>query len=230
MLLQNIIIIMQKRVADDLADELVVVVDNDDKMQVDKILSTEDQRWQTLMKMLETVNQRCLRIEELCLSHVNGNSSGNRKRSKVELVPPKAATADFQTLVPGWLKELNQSHLQLIFTTDYLDGVLKSLRQLFLASATEVPIKAVAQILYVVKDHEWVVMDETEYMAFMNAVLRQFRLLFCDWLKRHQSLIDESDEEFVVLWTTNSKKLSGGNITHEQMLLRLRKELCKSLK
>lgn len=196
-----------------------------------------------LFALVQEVNLRCSRLEASlatmsCGSTSTTNSSShnsNNKRRKVELelppVPPSGTTFVLNDLVD----KIDYAHLQHIFAADYLVGVLKTLVELW-EDEEQRPICAVGppghQQLYIVDPllNDWRLWADDEYNVFMNAVLKQFRLLFSEWLKRHQQLIDDADEDFVGLWATNSKKLNGGNVSHEQMLVRLRKELCKTVK
>ena len=198
-----------------------------------------------LFALVQEVNMRCSRLEAslatLSCGTTTGNTnnssnSSNSKRRKVEVELPPVPSSGPPFVLTDLVDRIDYAHLQHIFAADYLVGVLKTLVELWSADGDERPICAVGppghQQLYIVDPltADWRLWTEDDYNVFMNAVLRQFRLLFSEWLKRHQQLIDDADEDFVGLWATNSKKLNGGNVSHEQMLIRLRKELCKAVK
>jgi len=177
-----------------------------------------------LFTLLQEVNGRCTRIEMVLQQQQQQQQPPLKKRKgpgggpvMVRFLP------DIDENWQQYADQLNQSHLQLIFASNYLEGGAQIVAELLGSS-----LLAVGPILYVVKQQEWHVWPEADYLLFMNLVLKRLRVLFSEWLQLHQTLIDESDEEFVTLWTKNSIKLSGGNITHEQMLQRLKKELCKT--
>lgn len=135
-----------------------------------------------------------------------------------------------------WLSEINitRNHLEAVFKSDMSIGcyeILKSLLSLDMDDEI-IPIKAFDQkenILFIYNDdNKWEILSQPMFANLMNILSKKILTEFLKWKTENKSKLRQDD--FSYTYARNIQKIMGGNLTQEQIHLRVKRELYNYLK
>ena len=140
-----------------------------------------------------------------------------------------------------WLAGINitRSHLEAVFKSDMVTGCYEILQSLLSLHMTEdisneqnAPIKAFDQkenILFIYnEDNKWEILSQPMFANLMNILSKNILTEFLKWQTENKSKMRQDD--FSYTYARNVQKIMGGNLTQEQIHLRVKKELYNYLK
>ena len=140
-----------------------------------------------------------------------------------------------------WLAGINitRSHLEAVFKSDMVTGCYEILQSLMSLHMTEdisneqiTPIKAFDQkenILFVYNDdNKWEILTLPMFANLMNILSKKILTEFLKWQTENKSKMKQ--DEFSYTYARNVQKIMGGNLTQEQIHMRVKKELYNYLK
>ena len=131
--------------------------------------------------------------------------------------------------------QVERKHLDIVFKSDYINGMVKLIEDNLLndEKADNLSLKAFDQkenILFIAGKEEkrWKVMDSEEFITLINVMNKKLMGEFIIWQKENTHRMYE--EEFSTLYTTNVQKLMCATLSQEQIHLRIKRELYKTIK
>ena len=140
-----------------------------------------------------------------------------------------------------WLAGINitRSHLEAVFKSDMVTGCYEILQSLMSLHMTEdisneqiTPIKAFDQkenILFIYNDeNKWEILSQPMFANLMNILSKNILTEFLKWQTENKSKMRQDD--FSYTYARNVQKIMGGNLTQEQIHMRVKKELYNYLK
>lgn len=140
-----------------------------------------------------------------------------------------------------WLTGINitRNHLESVFKSDMVIGCYEILQNLLSIhmrdkiNADEImPIKAFDQkenILFIYNDdNKWEILSLEMFTNLMNILSKKILTEFLKWQTENKSKMRE--DEFSYKYARNVQKIMGGNLTQEQIHMRVKKELYNYLK
>jgi hypothetical protein len=140
-----------------------------------------------------------------------------------------------------WLAGINitRTHLEAVFKSDMVTGcyeIIQSLLSLHIRDETSanetMPIKAFDQkenILFIYNDeNKWEILSLPMFANLMNILSKKILTEFLKWQTENKSKMREDD--FSYRYARNVQKIMGGNLTQEQIHMRVKKELYHYLK
>jgi hypothetical protein len=127
-----------------------------------------------------------------------------------------------------WFAQINVDALDLagLFETDYVNGVIRVLKQQLLPSNEQRPVRAFTSkenTFYIYRAQKWLMCDEDTFTKLMYLFDKQFMREFIRWQNENKSRMS-TDDSFSDLYAKNMKKIMGGNSTREQLYSRIKKE------
>jgi hypothetical protein len=140
-----------------------------------------------------------------------------------------------------WLGGINitRNHLEAVFKSDMVSGCYEILQSLLSLHMTEdisneqiMPIKAFDQkenILFIYNDdNKWEILSQPMFVNLMNVLSKNILTEFLKWQTENKSKLKQ--DEFSYTYARNVQKIMGGNLTQEQIHMRVKKELYNYLK
>jgi hypothetical protein len=140
-----------------------------------------------------------------------------------------------------WLAGINitRNHLEAVFNSDMATGCYEILQSLLSVNMTEdisneqtSPIKAFDQkenILFIYNDeNKWEMLSQTMFANLMNTMSTNILTEFLKWQTENKSKMKQDD--FSYKYARNVQKIMGGNLTQEQIHMRVKKDLYNYLK
>ena len=140
-----------------------------------------------------------------------------------------------------WLAGINitRNHLEAVFKSDMVTGCYEILQSLLSNHMTEdisneqtMPIKAFDQkenILFIYnEDNKWEILSQPMFANLMNILSKKILTEFLKWQTENKSKMRQ--DEFSYTYARNVQKIMGGNLTQEQIHMRVKKELYNYLK
>jgi hypothetical protein len=140
-----------------------------------------------------------------------------------------------------WLAGINitRNHLEAVFKSDMVTGCYEILQSLLSVNMTEdisneqtTPIKAFDQkenILFIYNDdNKWEILTLPMFAKLMNILSKNIITEFLKWKTENKSKMRQDD--FSYTYARNVQKIMGGNITQEQIHMRVKRELYNYLK
>ena len=141
-----------------------------------------------------------------------------------------------------WLAGINitRNHLEAVFKSDMVIGCKEILENLLTLHTTNEngsddeiqPIKAFDQkenILFIYNDdNKWEILTLPMFANLMNILSKKIITEFLKWQTENKSKIRQDD--FSYTYARNVQKIMGGNLTQEQIHMRVKKELYNYLK
>lgn len=141
-----------------------------------------------------------------------------------------------------WLGGINitRNHLEAVFKTDMVTGCYEILQNLLTLDNTNIngtddetmPIKAFTQkdnILFIYNDeNKWEILSQPMFANLMNTLSKNILTEFLKWQTENKSKMRQ--DEFSYTYARNVQKIMGGNLTQEQIHMRVKKELYNYLK
>ena len=128
--------------------------------------------------------------------------------------------------------KLNRLHLENLFQTEYTSGILKVLQDLLpLIEDTSNPIKAFdtkVNVLFAFSDSKWMILTDDKFQKIINNIVKQLLNEFVVWQTENASRMEQDD--FAIKYSSNVKKMMGGNFTREQVYAKVKIDLYKYLK
>jgi hypothetical protein len=123
--------------------------------------------------------------------------------------------------------KITKSDLNVLFESDFVNGVVSILQRYLILDNVETPIRAFKNkenAFYIRQSHIWVMCDSDTFTQLMYLFDKQFMNEFIIWQTENKSRMS-SDDSFSTLYARNMKKIMGGNYTREQLYSRIKKEL-----
>jgi len=140
-----------------------------------------------------------------------------------------------------WLAGINitRNHLEAVFKSDMATGCYEILQSLLSLHMTEDisneqtrPIKAFDQkenILFIYNDdNKWEILTLPMFANLMNILSKKIITEFLKWQTENKSKMRQ--DEFSYTYARNVQKIMGGNLTQEQIHMRVKRELYNYLK
>jgi hypothetical protein len=140
-----------------------------------------------------------------------------------------------------WLAGINitRKHLEAVFNSDMVTGCYEILQNLLSLHNTNqdineqtMPIKAFDQkenILFIYNDdNKWEMLSQPMFANLMNILSKNILTEFLKWQTENKSKMCQ--DEFSYRYARNVQKIMGGNLTQEQIHMRVKKELYNYLK
>ena len=140
-----------------------------------------------------------------------------------------------------WLAGINitRNHLEAVFNSDMATGCYEILQSLLSVDMTEdisneqtSPIKAFDQkenILFIYNDeNKWEMLSQAMFANLMNTMSTNILTEFLKWQTENKSKMKQDD--FSYKYARNVQKIMGGNLTQEQIHMRVKKDLYNYLK
>lgn len=150
----------------------------------------------------------------------------NVKKQKINIIEwlnttQIATSCDYQQ----WLKKIKikREHLELLFRTDYVGGVVNVLKQLLpLDGETHAmrAFKSKENIFYIFNENQWVIADADMYIKLMYLLDKLFMTEFIKWQEENKEKINL--DHFSPIYAQNTKKIMA---IREQAYSRIKKEL-----
>ena len=135
-----------------------------------------------------------------------------------------------------WLAGINitRNHLEAVFKSDMATGCYEILQSLLSVDMTDeiMPIKAFDQkenLLFIYNDdNTWEILSQTMFANLMNILSKKIITEFLKWQTENKSKMRQ--DEFSYTYARNVQKIMGGNLTQEQIHMRVKRELYNYLK
>jgi len=137
-----------------------------------------------------------------------------------------------------WLAGINitRNHLEAVFKSDMVTGCYEILQNLLsvedISNEQTMPIKAFDQkenILFIYNDdNKWEILSQPMFANLMNILSKKILTEFLKWQTENKSKMRQ--DEFSYTYARNVQKIMGGNLTQEQIHMRVKKELYNYLK
>lgn len=133
-----------------------------------------------------------------------------------------------------WLAEISisRNHLEAVFKSDMVTGCYEILESLLSLHKENAPIKAFDQkenILFIYNnDNKWEILSPTMFVNLMNILSKNILTEFIKWQTENKDKMFQ--DEFSNMYARNVQKIMGGNLTQEQIHMRVKKEIYNHLK
>ena len=146
-----------------------------------------------------------------------------------------------------WLAGINitRKHLEAVFNSDMVNGCYEILQNLLslhnnnqnisnqnISNEENAPIKAFDQkenILFIYNDdNKWEILSQPMFANLMNILSKSILTEFLNWQTENKSKMKQDD--FSYRYARNVQKIMGGNLTQEQIHMRVKRELYNYLK
>ena len=146
-----------------------------------------------------------------------------------------------------WLTgiKITRNHLETVFNSDMVTGCYEILQNLLSLDISDehisnehisnehiIPIKAFDQkenILFIyTDDNKWEILSQPMFANLMNILSKNILTEFLKWQSENKSKMKQDD--FSYKYARNVQKIMGGNLTQEQIHMRVKKELYNYLK
>lgn len=128
--------------------------------------------------------------------------------------------------------QLDETHLELVFKYDYINGIIFIFKDLFPLSDNNLPIKAFDQkdntFFIFDKNNAWITMNGEIFDKFLKKLSKKIINLFTTW--QDENINKMNNEKFTILYTQNVKKVMGGNASFVQQKNILHKKFYNYLK
>ena len=150
-------------------------------------------------------------------------------KQKLNITDWLNTTYPHSTDYDNWVNALkvDQTALAVLFETDYVEGVVRLLKQKLLVSDEGRPLRAFngkENTFYIFRSQKWVLCDEETFKKLMYLFDKQFMGEFIAWQTINKNKVS-SDDSFSEVYARNMKKVMGGNYSRDQLYLRIQKEL-----
>lgn len=133
--------------------------------------------------------------------------------------------------------KITQDDLNVLFETDYTNGVMHVLKRYLDMNITNNGIVLFPMCAFTTKENvfyiytksevenksEWVLCDNESYKKLMYLLDKQFMGAFIEWQNKNKH--KGSSDDFALIYSKNMKKMMGGVFTREQLYSRIKKEL-----
>lgn len=129
---------------------------------------------------------------------------------------------------------ITRTHLEAVFNSDMATGCYEIIQNLLSLRIIEenTPIKAFDQkenILFIyTDDNKWEMMSQPMFANLMNILAKKLLTEFIQWQNENKNKMSQDD--FSYKYARNVQKIMGGNLTQEQLHMRVKKELYNYLK
>ena len=155
----------------------------------------------------------------------------NAKKQKLDIVvwlnSKYLNTVDYST----WFNTITvkREHLEILFQTDYVNGVVKALLDALLREDDNVPVRAFSEkpnVFYIFqnKEKQWSIMDDECYLKLMYLLDKKFMVEFGKWTEENRDKLYLDD--FTLIYAKNVRKIMA---TREHLYSRIKRELYKKL-
>lgn len=133
-----------------------------------------------------------------------------------------------------WLAgiSISRKHLEYVFKSDMVNGTTEILKNLIISTNEDIPFKAFDQkenLLFIYNDdNKWEILAPPMFTKLMNILSKKILTEFIQWQTENKNKIYQ--DEFSYIYARNLQKIMGGNLTQEQIYMRVKKELYNYLK
>jgi hypothetical protein len=129
--------------------------------------------------------------------------------------------------------KVDRLHLENLFQTEYTLGILKVLQDILPMGETNNSnaIKAFdnkTNVLYTFSDTKWMILSDQMFEQIINIIVKQLLNEFVGWQTENASRMEQDD--FAIKYSTNVKKMMGGNLTRQQVYAKVKIDVYKYLK
>jgi hypothetical protein len=127
---------------------------------------------------------------------------------------------------------VQRTHLEYLFQTDYTSGVVNVLQDMLPLEESEThSIKAFEQknnILFGYDGKHWSILSEDIFQKIINGIVKLLLDEFVKWQNENSEKMDQ--DVFAIKYSSNVKKIMGGDLTRQQVYTKVKSELYKYLK
>jgi len=127
---------------------------------------------------------------------------------------------------------VERTHLDYLFQSDYTSGIFNVLQGMLpLEESATHAIKAFEQknnILFAYDGKEWSILADDMFQKLINGVVKLLLDDFVKWQNENSDKMEQDD--FAIKYSSNVKKIMGGDLTRQQVYGKIKLELYKYLK
>jgi hypothetical protein len=123
--------------------------------------------------------------------------------------------------------KVDPTALEVLFETDYAEGVVRLLKKHLILSDERRPLRAFIgkeNTFYIYRSQKWLLCDQDTFTKLMYLFDKEFMREFIAWQTKNKGKVS-TDDSFSELYASNMKKVMGGSYSREQLYLRIKKEL-----
>ena len=202
------------------------------KSKKERVLDAEEQSdTPTVRDLYKVVMEMTLKYNTLEQKFKEMEKFVNAKKQKLDIVVWLNAkhlnTVDYST----WFNTITvkREHLEILFQTDYVNGVVKALLDALLREDDNVPVRAFSEkpnVFYIFqnKEKQWSIMDDECYLKLMYLLDKKFMVEFGKWTEENKDKLYLDD--FKLIYAKNVRKIMA---TREHLYSRIKRELYKKL-
>jgi len=181
----------------------------------------------TLRQLYTVVMELVLKNKQLEEKVQEMSSWANVKQRKLNTIDWLNMTYNVADDYTVWLSKIQvtQAHLKVLFESDYVNGVMSTLKQMLLLNCDKRPLRSFNTknnvfYLYSQTEKKWIEMDNETYLKLMYALDKKMVVEFGKWQRANKDKMYLDD--FSQTFTNYTKKVMA---TREQMYSRVKKEL-----
>lgn len=203
------------------------------KSKKERVLDAEEQSdIPTMRDLYKVVMEMTLKYNTLEQKFKEMEKFVNAKKQKLDIVVWLNAkylnTVDYMT----WFNTITvkREHLEILFQTDYVNGVVKALLDALLREDDK-PVRAFSEkpnMFYIYmeqnKKKQWSIMDDECYLKLMYLLDKKFMVEFGKWTEENKDKLYLDD--FTLIYAKNVRKIMA---TREHLYSRIKRELYKKL-
>ena len=199
----------------------------------------------TVRKLYEIIMEMSVKYKKLEEKVEELSKYVDTKKKKINVVDWLNNTyKSCETPFDEWFKKIKveRRHLENIFNNDYVYGALEIIKEHIQNCGSEehTPIRAYEHrdnVFFIfmksvdanadANDNSWCEMTQQQFNAMIVFIAKQFLHEFVVWQNENKHRVD--DDSYTMIYTTNIKKINGGNNTTEQLYRKIHRELYKHL-
>ena len=195
-----------------------------------KLEEEEIQDTPTLRNLYKVVKELVVKNKQLEEKVQEMSTYINAKKQKMNVTEWLNVTYNQATDYLTWFSEIQvkQSHLQILFDSDYANGVTSVLKQLLQDEDARRPLRAFntkENAFYFYSENKWLLMDNESYLKLMHVLDKKMMNEFVLWQRENKEKFyaDELSDKF---YAYTNKMMA----TREPLYSRIKKNLYSYLK
>lgn len=151
-----------------------------------------------------------------------------------EKYPKDKINMPFESWLEYIKSRITLAHLEMVFNSDFVSGAADTLYEIIRGdSDNNTPIKAFDQkdntlYVFIEAENSWTIMLPEQVNKLGNILMRRLMGECANW--RKENAVRFQDEAFSKQYTSNVRKLMGGNLPSEQLFQHVKKKLYKHIK
>jgi len=201
------------------------------KSKKERVLEVEEQSdTPTMRDLYKVVMEMTLKYNALEKKFNEMEKFVNSKKQKLDVVvwlnAKYCKAIDYTT----WFNSITvkREHLEVLFQTDYVNGVVKALQEaLCREDASVQPMRAFSEknnMFYIFLEKQWSIMDDECYLKLMYLLDKKFMIEFGKWTEENKDKLYLDD--FTLIYAKNVNKIMA---TREHLYSRIKRELYKKM-